>query len=87
MGCAMFGIIASLLFVLIWSTGFIVARAMVPYGAPELILAARLCLTALLLGALALHGRQPWPRGRQLGLHLAAGAMLHGLYPVSYTHL
>ena len=39
MGCAMFGIIASLLFVLIWSTGFIVARAMVPHGAPELILA------------------------------------------------
>lgn len=76
----MFGLFASILFVLIWSTGFIVARAMVPHGAPELILAVRLTLTALLLGMLALHARQRWPHGRRLGLHLAAGAMLHGFY-------
>jgi drug/metabolite transporter (DMT)-like permease len=76
----MFGLIASILFVLIWSTGFIVARAVVPHGAPELILAVRLTITALLLGGAALYARQGWPRGRRLGLHLAAGAMLHGLY-------
>ncbi len=76
----MFGLIASALFVLIWSTGFIVARAVVPHGAPELILAIRLTLTTLLLGGAALYARQGWPHGRRLGLHLAAGAMLHGLY-------
>ncbi|MES2173071.1 MAG: DMT family transporter [Pseudomonadota bacterium] len=76
----MFGIVASILFVLIWSTGFIVARAVVPHGAPELILAVRLTATTLLLGGAALYARQGWPRGRRLGLHLAAGAMLHGLY-------
>ncbi|BBF71275.1 DMT family transporter [Sphingomonas bisphenolicum] len=76
----MFGIVASILFVLIWSTGFIVARAVVPHGAPELILAVRLTATTLLLGGCALYARQAWPRGRRLGLHLAAGAMLHGLY-------
>ncbi len=76
----MIGLVASLLFVLIWSTGFIVARAVVPHGAPELVLAIRLAATTLLLaGAAALAG-QSWPRGRLLGLHLAAGAMLHGLY-------
>ncbi|WP_088183660.1 DMT family transporter [Sphingobium sp. Z007] len=76
----MFGIVASILFVLIWSTGFIVARAVVPHGAPELILAVRLTATTLLLGGAALYARQGWPRRRRLGLHLAAGAMLHGLY-------
>ncbi|MBZ9647846.1 DMT family transporter [Sphingobium sp. 3R8] len=76
----MFGIVASILFVLIWSTGFIVARAVVPHGAPELIPAVRLTATTLLLGGCALYARQAWPRGRRLGLHLAAGAMLHGLY-------
>jgi len=76
----MFGLIASILFVLIWSTGFIVARAVVPHGAPELILAVRLTITTLLLGGAALYARQGWPIGRRLGLHLAAGAMLHGLY-------
>lgn len=76
----MFGLVASILFVLIWSTGFIVARAVVPHGAPELILAVRLTLVAMLLGAASLYARQGWPRGKRLALHLAAGAMLHGLY-------
>lgn len=76
----MFAALASILFILIWSTGFIVARAMVPHGAPELILAIRLSLVAMLLAAASLYARQAWPRGRRLALHLAAGAMLHGLY-------
>ena len=79
----MFGLVASLLFVLIWSTGFIVARAVVPHGAPELVLAVRLVATTLLLAGAAALARQSWPRGRRLGLHLAAGAMLHGLYLTS----
>ncbi|WP_313801662.1 DMT family transporter [Sphingobium sp.] len=76
----MIATLASLLFILIWSTGFIVARAMVPHAAPELILALRLTLTTLLLSGAALHARQALPRGRRLALHLTAGAMLHGLY-------
>lgn len=76
----MLALAASVLFVLIWSTGFIVARAMVPHAAPELILAIRLTITTLLLAAAAWHARQAMPRGRRLGLHLVAGAMLHGVY-------
>lgn len=76
----MIGLAASLLFVLIWSTGFIVARGTVPHGAPELILSIRLTLTALLLGMIALGARQKLPRGKRLLLHLVAGAMLHGIY-------
>ncbi|WP_336973326.1 DMT family transporter [Sphingobium aromaticiconvertens] len=76
----MLALAASILFVLIWSTGFIVARAVVPHAAPEMFLAVRLTLTTGLLGVGALYARQAWPRGRQLRLHLAAGAMLHGVY-------
>ena len=76
----MIGFGASLLFVLIWSTGFIVARGTVPYGAPELILSVRMTLTALLLGFVAWRAGQRLPRGKRLMLHLAAGAMLHGVY-------
>lgn len=76
----MIAAVAALLFVLIWSTGFIVARAMVPHAAPELILAIRLSLTTLLLAGAALYAQQALPRGRRLALHLAAGAMLHGFY-------
>lgn len=76
----MIALAASILFILIWSTGFIVARATVPHGAPELILTVRLTLTALLLALIALRARQALPPAKRLRLHLAAGAMLHGLY-------
>ncbi|SEM76158.1 Threonine/homoserine efflux transporter RhtA [Sphingomonas gellani] len=76
----MFGLFASLAFVLIWSTGFIVARAAAPHAAPELVLATRLTISTLVLAGAAGMARQRWPRGRQLRLHLMAGAMLHGLY-------
>ncbi|WP_257540421.1 DMT family transporter [Sphingobium sp. CFD-1] len=76
----MLAFLASALFVLIWSTGFIVARAVVPHGSPELVLAVRLALVTLVLGAAALCARQALPRGKRLALHLAAGAMLHGVY-------
>lgn len=76
----MIALIASIVFVLIWSTGFIVARAVGPHATPELVLGIRLTLTTMLLSGGALHARQALPRGRRLGLHLAAGAMLHGFY-------
>ncbi len=76
----MFAAAAPILFVLIWSTGFIVARAVVPFVSPELFLTARLVLTMLVLGGAALIAREAFPRGRKLGLHLIAGAMLHGFY-------
>jgi drug/metabolite transporter (DMT)-like permease len=76
----MLAVAAPILFVLIWSTGFIVARAAVPHAAPELFLTARLVLSMALLAGAALLARETWPRGRKLGMHLVAGAMLHGFY-------
>lgn len=72
--------IASILFVLMWSSGFIVARATVPHAAPELILAARMLLSAAVLGGLAAIARESLPSKRQTALHLLAGALLNGIY-------
>lgn len=71
---------APILFVLMWSSGFIVARATVPHAAPELILTARMLLSAALLGGLAAIAREKLPRGRQLAMHLLAGMLLNGVY-------
>lgn len=67
-------------FVLIWSTGFVVARAVVSHASPELFLSIRMLASAALLGAIAVVTREQWPRGRRLGQHVIAGAFLNGVY-------
>nr|WP_179401474.1 DMT family transporter [Burkholderia guangdongensis] len=67
-------------FVALWSTGFIVARAIKPYADPNLFLLARFAGTALLFGAVALAARAPWPPRREWARHLIAGALLQGIY-------
>lgn len=76
----MFARVAPGLFVLIWSSGFVVARWAVPHGAPEVILLARMAATAALMGGVALILRDRWPPRPRLALHLLAGALLNGGY-------
>ncbi|WP_411192546.1 DMT family transporter [Paraburkholderia sp. B3] len=76
----MLAALAPALFVILWSTGFVVARAIAPYADPNLFLLARFAGTAALFAGVALIARAPWPRGRQLGKHLFAGALLQGIY-------
>jgi len=71
---------APALFVALWSTGFVVARAIAPYAAPNLFLLARFAGTAALFACVALAVCAPWPRGREIGKHLFAGALLQGVY-------
>jgi drug/metabolite transporter (DMT)-like permease len=73
--------IAPPLFVLIWATGFIVARLVAPHAEPLTFLFVRYCLAILVLAALAFAARAPWPAtaaGWRDGL--IAGVLLHGLY-------
>jgi drug/metabolite transporter (DMT)-like permease len=72
--------LAPALFVVLWSTGFVVARAIAPYADPNLFLLARFGGTAALFTCVALGQRAPWPRPRELGKHLFAGALLQGVY-------
>jgi drug/metabolite transporter (DMT)-like permease len=67
-------------FVVIWSTGFIVAKAIVPVADPHLFLVARFSIAALLFLVLATSARAPWPRWREIPRHLLAGVLLQGGY-------
>lgn len=71
---------AAPLFVLIWSTGFVVARAVKGEIDPELFLTARFGLTGLMFIPIALTARAPWPRGRAIWRHALAGVLISGLY-------
>ncbi len=71
---------APMLFVLLWSTGFIGARFGLPYIEPMTFLAVRMVFVVLILGAFALIVRARWPRGPEIGHSLVASSLLHGLY-------
>ncbi|MGE4242570.1 DMT family transporter [Ramlibacter sp.] len=68
-------------FVLIWSTGFIVARFGMPYSPPMKFLAWRYALSVLCFGAWIVLARVKLPRDRvQIG-HLAViGILMHAGY-------
>ena len=67
-------------FVLVWSTGFIVARLGVPHAPPLTFLALRFAATLLVLAPLIWVLRARWPSLRDT-LHLAlAGLLMHALY-------
>jgi drug/metabolite transporter (DMT)-like permease len=72
--------LAPVLFVLLWSTGFIGARYGLPYIEPLTFLAVRMAFVVLILGSIALIWRAPWPAPGEAGHSLAAGLMVHGLY-------
>jgi drug/metabolite transporter (DMT)-like permease len=68
-------------FVLIWSTGFVVARFGMPYAPPMRFLAWRFALSALAFGLWVLLSRAAWPQGRRQWLHLAVvGVLMHAAY-------
>jgi len=66
-------------FVLLWSTGFIVAKFGLPYAPPLTFLVLRFTGVALVLLPLVLLMRAPWPHGRVLDIAMA-GVLLHAGY-------
>lgn len=73
-------LVLAVLFVFIWSTGFIVGKAIVPYADPTLFLLVRTIIAAILFTGIAFYVRVPWPAWRQVPKHLLAGILLQGLY-------
>ena len=70
-----------LLFVLLWSTGFIGARYGLPYAEPLSFLCLRYGLVIVLMGAVALATRAPWPMAPRQWLHIGVtGLLVHGVY-------
>jgi drug/metabolite transporter (DMT)-like permease len=68
------------LFVVIWSSGFIVAKAVWPHTDLQFFIAARLALTAMVMGLAAVAAGSAWPRGRQFNAHILAGVLMQGVY-------
>ncbi|QNK66047.1 DMT family transporter [Variovorax sp. PAMC26660] len=63
-------------FVLIWSTGFIVARYGMPYAPPLKFLAVRYALSLVCFGVWVVLARVAWPKERAQWGHLAVTGIL-----------
>ena len=70
-----------LVFVLLWSTGWIVARYAADYADALTFLSARFVLAGLVLLAFALLARAQWPANRaEWGHALLSGVLIHAIY-------
>ena len=68
-------------FVLIWSTGFIVAKFGLPYAPPLTFLVLRYAFSIACFLVWVRFSRARWPRDRQQWLHLAlTGVLMHAGY-------
>ena len=68
-------------FVLIWSTGFIVAKFGLPYAPPLTFLVLRYAFSIVCFLLWIRFTRARWPSGRQQWLHLAVtGVLMHAGY-------
>jgi drug/metabolite transporter (DMT)-like permease len=68
-------------FVLLWSTGWIAAGYAARHADPLWFLTVRFACAAAVIAAFAAVVRAPWPRGRVAWGHaLVSGALIHGLY-------
>jgi drug/metabolite transporter (DMT)-like permease len=74
-------VVMPVVFVLIWSTGFVVARFGMPHAPAMRFLAWRFALSVLAFGIWVLLSRAAWPKGRAQWFHLAViGALTHAGY-------
>jgi drug/metabolite transporter (DMT)-like permease len=68
-------------FVLIWSTGFVVARFGMPHSPPMSFLALRYALSLVCFVAWIVLARVEWPQGAAQWLHLGVvGVLIHAAY-------
>ena len=68
-------------FVVLWASGFLVARAVATHAEPLTFLTVRLALTALVFCAISIVVRAGWPRTlRGWSDALVSGILLQGVY-------
>ena len=81
MGSSPLARFAPLLFVLLWSTGFIGAKFGLPHAEPLSFLLVRYLFVISLMTLLALAMRAPWPRDARQWLHIGiSGLLVHAIY-------
>jgi drug/metabolite transporter (DMT)-like permease len=73
--------LAPILFVLIWSTGWVVAGLAAPYADPLTFLVVRYATAAVAMAGIAVALKAAWPLTRaDYGHALMSGILLHALY-------
>jgi drug/metabolite transporter (DMT)-like permease len=73
--------VAPALFVLIWSTGWIVAKYAAPFADPLTFLSVRFACAFALMALITLVVRAEWPKKRAgYGHAMVSGVLLHALY-------
>ena len=63
-------------FIVIWASGYVVARFGLPYAPPLTFLCARYAGVIVFMGLLALMARAPWPKTRAEAMHLCVAGLL-----------
>jgi drug/metabolite transporter (DMT)-like permease len=77
---AKIGVALPLLFIAMWSSGYVVGKLAVPYAAPFTLLTLRFGLGALLLLFVSLAWRAPWPTSwKALGHLVVVGLLIQAL--------
>jgi drug/metabolite transporter (DMT)-like permease len=70
-----------LLFVFLWSTGFIGAKYGLPHAQPLTFLVIRYAAVIALMTLIALATKAPWPKTKQQWFHIAvSGLLVHAIY-------
>jgi drug/metabolite transporter (DMT)-like permease len=73
--------IAPLLFVLLWSTGFIGAKLGLPHAEPLTFLLVRYVLVIGLMSLVAILMRAQWPKDARAWFHIGvSGVLVHAIY-------
>lgn len=62
-------------FILIWASGYVVAKAAAPYAEPLTFLLLRYCGVIALMASLALIARAPWPATWREAAHIAVSGI------------
>ncbi len=70
-----------LLFVFLWSTGFIGARLGLPYSEPLSFLLVRYLCVIVLMAVISFLSGAPWPKDLRQWLHIGvSGVLIHAVY-------
>jgi drug/metabolite transporter (DMT)-like permease len=72
--------LAPVVFVVLWATGFVVARLSAGHVEPVSFLAYRFPIAGVLLLVIALINGAAWPKGKDIVHASAAGALIHAGY-------
>ena len=68
------------IFVVLWSTGFIVTKYVLHNAEPLTYLTIRMALVVVLMAAIVAVARPPWPDRSGVAHSIVAGLLVHGFY-------